>query len=79
MLKAMLDSLEGISDGDKGHYVEKDGKFFLDVGPVGGWALEDVAGLKTALGTERDSTKKATDSLKTCFCRRSRRFRKGRK
>ena len=52
-LKAILASLDGIDDAIKALYVEKDGKFVLDVEPVDGFALEDVNGLKTALGKER--------------------------
>lgn len=52
-LKAILESLDGIDDATKALYVEKDGKFLLDVEGVDGFALEDVNGLKTALGKER--------------------------
>lgn len=52
-LKAVLTSLDGIDDSIKALYVEKDGKHILDVETVEGYALEDVSGLKTALGKER--------------------------
>lgn len=52
-LKAILASLDGIDDAISALYVEKDGKFILDVESVDGFALEDVNGLKTALGKER--------------------------
>lgn len=52
-LKAILDSTDGLSDDLKAHYTEKDGKFFLGVESVGGFGLENVEGLKTALGKER--------------------------
>ena len=58
-LKAILDSLDDIDDGLKEHYrpgkAEEgtDGKFVLDAIPVGGFALENVEGLKSALGKER--------------------------
>jgi hypothetical protein len=46
-LKAFLDSLDGLPEPLREHYVEaEDGQFRLDVAPVGGYALEDVAGLK---------------------------------
>lgn len=58
-LTAVLESLDGVSDDLKQHYVERDGKFVLDVQPVGGWALEDVAGLRTALAKERQKASEA--------------------
>ncbi|MCO4316334.1 hypothetical protein M8997_003995 [Phyllobacterium sp. 21LDTY02-6] len=57
-LKAILASLEGVDDATKALYVEKDGKFVLDVEPVDGFSLEDVSGLKTALGKERTTREK---------------------
>lgn len=39
-------------------YVEKNGMFYIDFVPVDGWSLEDVTGLRNALGAERA---KATD------------------
>lgn len=57
-LKALLESLDGLNDDLKAHYVEKDGKFVLGVEPVGGYSLEDVSGLKTALGKERTQREK---------------------
>lgn len=45
-LKAILDSLDGLDDSIKSEYVEKDGKYVLDVTPVNGLSLEDVAPLK---------------------------------
>ena len=58
-LKAILASLDGIDDAVKAFYVEKDGKFILDVETVEGFALEDVSGLKTALGKERTARENA--------------------
>lgn len=58
-LKALLASLDGIDDATKALYVEKDGKFVLDVEGVEGFALEDVSGLKTALGKERTARENA--------------------
>lgn len=50
-LKAIVDEVpEGLAD----HYTKReDGKFQLAVDAVGGFALEDVSGLKSALGKER--------------------------
>lgn len=63
-LKAMLDSLDAADEAVRGHYVEKDGKFVLDVATVNGWALEDVKGLKSALSAERKGKRDAVQHLK---------------
>lgn len=52
-LQAIVDSIDSIPQPLREHYAEKDGKFYLGVTPVNGYALEDVTGLKTALGKER--------------------------
>lgn len=57
MLKAIVDSLDGLSDDLKSAYEEKDGKFFLKVEPVDGYALEDVSGLKNTLSKEMTTRK----------------------
>lgn len=57
-LKAVVEKLDGLDDGVKSLYAEKDGRFVLDVEPVDGFALEDVNGLKTALGKERTTREK---------------------
>jgi len=54
-LKYTVDSLDGLDDGIKSLYIEKDGKFVLDV--------EDN-GLKTALQKEREAAKEAAAKLK---------------
>lgn len=48
-LKLVLDTLDGLDEGQKALYVEKDGKFHLDVD-----GLEDTSGLKSALQKERE-------------------------
>lgn len=54
MLKAILESLDGLSEEESKHYTQTDdGKYKLDVEGVGGLALEDVSGLKSALSKER--------------------------
>jgi len=58
-LKAVLDKLDGLSDEFRKLYVERDGKFYLDVEAVDGWNLEDVRELKSALSSEREARKKA--------------------
>lgn len=52
-LKAIVDTAEAIPQGMADYYAEKDGKFVLNVEPVGGYALEDITGLRNALGAER--------------------------
>lgn len=54
MLKAIVDKVpEGLEE----HYEERDGKFVLAVEAVGGYALEDIAGLRSALSKERSERK----------------------
>lgn len=52
-LKAIVEKIEDAPEDLRDHYTEVDGKFVLAVEPVGGYALEDVSGLKSALGKER--------------------------
>lgn len=52
-IKAIVTKLEDEPEALREHYAEKDGKFVLSVDPVDGFALEDVSGLKSALGAER--------------------------
>jgi hypothetical protein len=47
-LKLVLDSIEGLDETTREMYVEKDGKFHLDVD-----GIEDTGGLKSALQKER--------------------------
>ncbi len=64
MLTAKLKTLDGLDDGIKAHYREKDGGFILDVDSVDGFALEDVAGLRSALSRQTQRGDEATESLK---------------
>lgn len=57
-IKAILEKLDDAPEALREHYTEKDGKFVLKVEPVGGYALEDVTGLKSALGAERTQREK---------------------
>lgn len=52
-LKAILTALDQAPEALREHYTERDGKFVLGVEPVDGYSLEDVTGLKSALGAER--------------------------
>jgi hypothetical protein len=68
-LKALLDSLDGLSDAEKALYkpvAEGDnaGKFMLDVEPVSGLSLENVTGLKNALSTTKSELETSKEALK---------------
>lgn len=58
-LKLILESLEGVDEAIKTLYVEKDGKFHLDVSGV-----EDTSGLKSALQKEREAAKQERQRVK---------------
>ena len=62
-LMAILKSLDGIAADVATEYTEKDGKFYLQVTPVGGFALEDVGGLKTTLAEVKEKKRLASDKL----------------
>lgn len=47
-LKLVVDSIDSLEESVRGYYVEKDGKFVLDVD-----GIEDTSGLKNALSAER--------------------------
>jgi hypothetical protein len=64
MLKAVVTDLNAVDEGDRKYYVQKDGKFFLNVTPVDGFVLENVDGLKGALGAERNTVSQLRDQLK---------------
>jgi hypothetical protein len=64
MLKAIVTNLEEIDEGLRGFYVQKDGKFFLNVTPVDGFQLDNTQGLKTALGAERNNVSVLQAQLK---------------
>lgn len=65
MLDAKRDNLDGVSDSDKTHYIEKEGKFYLQVNKVDGLALEDVTGLKSTVEKLRTNERSLTSSLKS--------------
>jgi len=65
-LKAVLETLDGVSDAIQGMYTEKDGKFFLDVdGTADELFPGDVSGLKSALDKEREARAALSDRLKS--------------
>ena len=58
-LALVVDKLDTVAEAQRGLYVEKGGKYHLDVD-----GLEDTAGLKSALQKERDLAKASAKSLK---------------
>lgn len=64
-LKAAVDDLAQVPEALRPHYAPADGGgYVLAVEPVSGWALEDVDGLKSALGKERRRADEAEGRLK---------------
>lgn len=58
-LKALLESLDGLSEEVKKQYKQTDGgKFVLDVEGIGGLELADTSGLRSSLEKERDAHRK---------------------
>lgn len=70
MLKAILASLDDAPDGARDFYqagtaeAGTEGKFVLKVDPVDGFALENVAGLKSTLGKEMTQRKALEKTVK---------------
>ena len=62
-LKAILSSLDGLSESVAANYTAQDGRFFLQVEPVDGHSLEDDAGLKSSLSKERANVKTLQGTL----------------
>lgn len=69
-LKAVVGSLDGLDENVRGLYRPGtkdeglDGKFILDVVGEGGFALENVDGLRTALSTERGTLQRLKNDVK---------------
>ena len=55
MLKAVVTDLNTVDEAHRAFYIEKNGKFLLNVTPAEGFELDNVSGLKTALGAERNN------------------------
>lgn len=64
MLKAVVADLQTVEEGHRGFYVEKDGKFVLNVTPTDGFELDNVSGLKSALGAERKAKSDLAEAMK---------------
>lgn len=65
-LKAIVTSLDGLPDSVATEYAknDEDGRFYLQVDPVDGHALEDVAGLKNTLSGIQKERTEARERLK---------------
>ncbi len=63
-LEAVLESIDELDPVIQKEYVEKNGKFYLDVSEVDGFALEDVRGLRATVSKERQNVKEANDRAK---------------
>lgn len=64
-LKAILDNLDGVPAALQSEYKKTtEGKFVLDVTPVGGFALEDIEGLKSTVGATRKERDDALAKLR---------------
>ena len=61
-LKLIVDSLDGLDEGTKGLYAEKDGKYRLDVE-----GFEDTSGLKSALEKERTARRELEKRAKAAL------------
>lgn len=64
MLKAVVADLNTVDEGHRAFYVEKNGKFLLNVTPADGYELDDVKGLKSALSAERQIVQGLEGKLK---------------
>lgn len=54
-IKAVVNTLDEVEETLRPHYVERDGRYVLGVDPVDGYELDNVRGLRTALGAERST------------------------
>ena len=64
-LKALMDSLDGISEDLKKEYTKlENGKYLLQVETIDGYALEDVTGLKSAYSKEQEARRGFESRLK---------------
>jgi hypothetical protein len=64
MLTAVVTDINTVDEAVRGFYKEADGKFVLQVTPAEGFKLENVDGLVSALGAERNLKKGLEDKAK---------------
>jgi hypothetical protein len=55
MLKAVVTDINTVDEAHRAFYVERNGKFYVNITPTEGFELDNVSGLKTALGAERNN------------------------
>lgn len=63
-LEPILESVDSVPEELRSHYVQREGKFVLDVIPKSGYALENIEGLKSALGKERNRADQLDKKIK---------------
>ncbi len=66
MLKAVVADINTIDEAQRPFYVknDKDGKFYVNITPTDGYELDNVQGLKTALGAERNNVSVLKEQMK---------------
>lgn len=62
-LEAIRENLDGLTEDEKKHYIEKDGKFYLEVIAVNGTSCEDITALKKTLEKIRTNERVLTKNL----------------
>ena len=62
-LKSFIESLDEVEEAHRDFYTATEGGFVLDVESVNGLSLENVDGLKSALGKQTRAAKEAKDKL----------------
>jgi hypothetical protein len=63
MLEAFVESLDNVPEAVQSEYKQVEGGYQLDVKEVKGYALENIEGLRSALGKERNSNSTLTKEL----------------
>jgi len=66
-LKPFVKKLEDVPEAFREHYRkdEENDRYILSVDEQDGWALEDIGGLRSALGREREERRKAKEMVET--------------
>jgi hypothetical protein len=64
MLKAVVTDLNTVEEAHRAFYVERNGKFYVNITPTEGYELDHVQGLKTALGAERNNVAVLKEQIK---------------
>jgi DNA-directed RNA polymerase subunit F len=64
-LRAVVTDLESVDEALRPLYVEREGKYVVDIEAADGFELDNIAGLKSALAAERSKTLGLNGKLKT--------------